>query len=111
MSAWSWVLIALCAAGALLAAFASVRAAIGAARLSRRLSALGESPFVTKLESLQIQVERLGRTTQDVAELERRARAALDSLQRTPETAGLKEIGNSWRECAAQLRAIVTELA
>lgn len=93
-----------------MAAFASVRAAIGAARLSRRLSALGESPFVTKLESLQIQVERLGRTTQDAAELERRARAALESLQRTS-GAGLKEIGNSWRECATQLRTIVTELA
>lgn len=109
MSVAQWVLVALCAAGLLLAVVSSVRVLIAAIRLNRRLAALDESPFVTKLESLQIQGARLGRTADDVGGLERRAKAAFESLRQTAE--GFDALRDSWRDCAVQVRAIVAELS
>lgn len=111
MSDWQWVLAGFCAAGLLLALVSSVRVLVVAIRLNRRVAALAESPFVTKLESLQIQVARLDRTADDVAELERRAKAAFESLRSTSETSGLSSLRDAWRDCAMQVRAIVAELS
>ncbi len=111
MSAWDLVLIGLCAAGLLLAVISSIPVLIAAMRLNRRVAALSESPFVTKLESLQIQTARFGRTADDIQALERRAKAAVESLRRTAETSGFNALGDSWRDCAAQVRAIVAELS
>jgi len=111
MSAWQRVLIGLCAAGLLLAIVSSVRVLIAAIRLNRRVAALTESSFVTKLESLQIQAARLGRTADDFEGLEIRVKAALESLRNTPETSGLSALRDSWRDCATQVRAIVAELS
>ena len=83
----------------------------GIVRLQRRLAAFSESSFVTKLESLQIQMARLARVPGDTEDLRRRADVAIDSLRQTPELAGVPEIRNSWLQCAAQLRAIVAELS
>jgi hypothetical protein len=105
------VSIALCAAGLLLVVVSSVRVLIAAIRLNRRIAALSESSFVTKLESLQIQAARLERTADDVAELERRAKAASESLRYTAETSGFYALRDSWRDCATQVRAIVAELS
>jgi len=111
MSVWDWALIALCAAGALLAFVGLLQALIGGVRLNKRLSALRESPFVTKLESLQIQFDRLARTGADARELERRTKAALDSMRASMEESGLYPIRDSLRGCAAELRALAEELS
>ena len=111
MNVWPWLLIALCAAGALLAAVGLVQVLVLAIRLERRLAALRESPFVTKLESLQIQVDRLARDAADAQELERRAKAAVDSIRRSVEASGISSLRDSWQSCATDLRALVEELS
>ena len=111
MSLWLWALVVLAAAGLLAAITGTVTALTGIVRLQRRLAELRESSFVTKLESLQIQAARLGRVSSDSEGLRRRAEAAIESLRRTPDLAGVPEIRNSWLQCAEQIRAIVSELS
>ncbi len=111
MSVWLWICIVLGAAGLLAASAGTAMALAGIVRLQRRLAALRESPFVTKIESLQIQMARLTRVAGDTEDLRRRADAAIESLRKTPELAGAPEIRNSWLQCAAQIRAIVAELS
>jgi len=111
MNLWLWILVGLAAAGLLTAIFGAVVALTGIVRLQRRLAALRESSFVTKLESLQIQLARLSRVSNDAEDLRLRADSAIESLRKTPELAGMTEIKNSWRQCAAQIRAIVAELS
>lgn len=111
MSFWLWIFVVLAAAGLLTAVAGALTALPGVVRLNRRLVALRESSFVTKLESLQIQMARLARVSGDTEDLRRRADVAIDSLRKTPETAGITEIRNSWQQCAAHIRAIVAELS
>jgi hypothetical protein len=111
MDIWSWTLIALCAAGALFALAGFVRTLIAGIRLGRRLSALRESPFVTKLESLQIQADRLARDAADAQELERRLKVAVDSIRDSVGKSGWYSVRDSWQSCAVELRAMVEELS
>jgi len=64
-----------------------------------------------KLESLQIQAGRLARSADDIHELERRVKTATESLRHIAETSGFKAVRESWRNCAAQVRAIVSDLS
>jgi hypothetical protein len=111
MSVWLWVLAGLAGAGLLAAVIGLGMALASVVRLQRRLAALRESSFVTKLESLQIQTARLARISGDAEDLRRRAEAAIDSLRKTPEAAGTPELRNAWLQCAAQIRTIVQELS
>ena len=111
MDMWFWIVIALCAAGALLAIVGAVQTLVAGVRLSRRLSALRESPFVTKLESLQIQVDRLTRDAADAHELERRLKVAVESIRDSVGKSGLYSVRDSWQSCAVELRAMVDELS
>jgi hypothetical protein len=111
MSPWQWVLIALSAAGVVLAIVSIGIAGVAALRVSSRLEKLRESSFVTKLESLQIQVDRLTRISNDVEQLQTRAEAAVASLRATPNAAGIPELTAAWRNCALQLKAIAAELS
>jgi len=111
MSFWLWLLVAFAAAGLLIAIAGAVAACMRIVRLQRRLAALRQSSLVTKLESLQIQTARLARVSSDAEDLRRRTDVAVESLRRTPESAGVPEIRNSWLQCAAQIRAIIQELS
>ena len=111
MDVCSWILIALCAAGALLALAGSVQALIVGVRLEKRLAALRESAFVTKLESLQIQTDRLARDAADLQELERRLKIAVESIRDSFGKSGLDSVRDSWQSCAVELRAMVEELS
>lgn len=81
MTIWLWVLIALCAAGILLPLLGAVQTLFLAVRLFNRLDRLRESSFVTKLESLQIQLDRLSRNSEALTELKRRAEAAQELIR------------------------------
>ena len=111
MSLWLWVLVVLAAAGLLAAVVGAAMALTGIVRLQRRVAALRQSSLVTKLESLQIQVTRLTRLSNDVEDLRRRAEGAIDSLRKTPDTAGVPQIRKAWLQSADQFRAIVRELS
>ena len=111
MDMWSWILIALCAAGALLALGGSVQTLVAGIRLNKRLAAMRESPFVTKLESLQIQADRLARDAVDMQELERRLKLAVESIRDSVGKNGLDSVRDSWQSCAVELRAMAEELS
>jgi hypothetical protein len=70
-----------------------------------------ESPFVTKLESLQIQADRLARDAADIQELERRLNAALESIRDNLGKSGLDSVRDSWQSCAVELRAMAKDLS
>lgn len=106
-----WILIALCAAGALLALVGFAQALIGGMRLNKRLTVLRESPFVTKLESLQIQVDRLARDAADAQELARRLNVAVESIRASVGGSGFDSVRRSWQTCAVEVRAMVEELS
>jgi hypothetical protein len=106
---WQWALVALCAAGAALALVSSATALVAIVRLNRRLTQLRESPFVTKLESLQIQLGRFARISDDVERLRARAEKAVQTLRSAPK--GFAAMAGAWRDCALQLRNIVSELS
>lgn len=111
MTIWTWALITLCAAGIVLALVSSAIALADALRLNRRVRELRTSPFVTKLESLQIQVARISRIPDDAERLSKRAQAALESLREAPKTAGLIELTGAWRTCVDSFKSIVAELS
>jgi len=111
MSLWLWVLIVFAAAGLAAAIAGAVIAIAGIVQLQRRLIALRQSSFVTKVESLQIQAARLTRISDDVNDLQRRADAAIASLRATPNLAGVQQLRDAWAQCALQFRAIVQELS
>jgi hypothetical protein len=111
MSLWLWTLAVLAGAGLAAAIAGSAIALAGLLHLQRRVVALRESSFITTLESLQIQTGRLTRVSGESEDLMRRAEAAVESLRRTPETAGISDIRNSWLQCAAQIRTLVQELS
>ncbi|HET9392804.1 MAG TPA: hypothetical protein VFO29_04675 [Candidatus Rubrimentiphilum sp.] len=106
-----WTLIALSTAGALLALIGIVQTLAAGIRLKRRLTALRESPFVTKLESLQIQVDRLARSTADAQELAQRLNVAVESMRTSVGISGFDSVRQSWQSCAVELRAMVEELS
>ncbi len=111
MSVWLWLLIGLGAAGALFAIIGSLQTLTAAIRLGKRLSAMRESPFVTLLDALQIQVDRLARTASDAQELERRTKTALECLRAGVQASGIYAIRDSWRSFAAELHAMAEELS
>jgi hypothetical protein len=111
MSLWLWMFAVLAAAGLVAVIVGSAIALAGFVRLQRRLTALRESAFVTKLESLHIQVARLARVSNEANDLQRRAEAAIESLRNTPEAAGFSDIRNSWLQWAAQVQTLVQELS
>jgi hypothetical protein len=106
-----WTLIASCSAGALLALIGTVQTLVVGIRLRRRITALRESPFVTKLESLQIQGDRLARNAADAQELAARLKVAVESLRASVGVSGFDSVRRSWQSCAVELRAMVEELS
>lgn len=111
MSIWLWTLEVLAGAGLAGAIAGLAMAVTGLVRLRRRLAALRESPFVTKIESLQIQLARLTRLSGETGDLRRRAEAAVQSLRDAPEVLGVSDLRGAWNQCAAQIRAMVQELS
>lgn len=111
MTLWQWVLIGLSAAGAFLAIVSVCMALFAALRVMTRLARLRESSFVTKMESLQIQVDRLSRVSGDFQQLQARAETAVATLRETPGAAGVPELTAAWSNCVAQLKSIAAELA
>ena len=111
MSLWLWFLVVLAAAGIALALISCAIVLAAVIRLNRRMGRLRESPFVTKLESLQIQVGRLTRISEDAQQLRARAERAVQALRDAPKAAGLTDIADAWRDCSLQLKSIVAELS
>jgi hypothetical protein len=110
MSAWTWVLIALCIAGAALALSSLVIVALAAVRLRARVEDMKRRPLFLMLEALRMQQARLTRIAADAAPLERRAQTAVASMKESARTSGLAESRAALEEAGGDLRALYEDL-
>ena len=110
MTIWLWILIGLCAAGLLLFALGAILALLQGLRVAKRFSLLSESPVVTKLESLQLQAERLARTAAEAAALQERAAAAVSGIKNSFAMSGTSAARDAAVSAKEALRALVEDL-
>jgi hypothetical protein len=110
MSAWTWVLAALCITGAALALASIVSVLIAALRLRAKIADVKRRPLFLSLESLRIQQSRLTKMGSDVAPVIKRAQAAVTSLRDSMRHTGLTESRGALEESGAELRALYDDL-
>jgi hypothetical protein len=110
MSAWTWVLVALCILGAALALGSFIPVVLAALRVRTKMKDLKRSPLFLSLESLRIQQNRLSRIAAETAPLQKRAQAAIASMDESTRTSGLPESRAALEEAGANLHALYEEL-
>lgn len=110
MSAWTWLLVGLCAAGALLALISIIRVALLANRVSTRINELSRSRLFISLQSLSIQGDRLSRLPSALSPLQERVENAVASIPQSLRTLQLAEARRTLAATGAQLRALFIEL-
>lgn len=103
MTAWLWVLVALCAAGILLAVASLVPVIMAALRLRAKLRDLQRRPLFLSLQSMQLQASRLSHTAAQAQPLIRRGQVAIAAIRGS---AGELQLPDAQRE----LRAVGSEL-
>jgi hypothetical protein len=110
MSAWTWVLIALCILGAVLALGSIIPVALAALQVRAKLTELKRRPIFLSLESLRIQQVRLSRLAQEMRPVQKRAEAAFASMKESARNSGLAESSAALEEAGANLRALYDDL-
>lgn len=83
MSAWTWALVGLAAAGVLLPLFPAVAILRSALHLRSRVAALQQSRLITSLESMQLQAARLESIAAQAPPLLARAKAAAETIRQS----------------------------
>lgn len=111
MSAWTWILIALCAAAVVLAVAGMLFTLLAALRVRRRIDDMQNNPLLLTLEMLQIQAARLSRTAAQAGPLIERMRLAIAEIRQAPANAGLTEAQASLRWTGAQIQALLRDLS
>ena len=81
MSVWTWVLIGLCAAGAVLALVSAVPVIRLALRIRARARSLQSARLFMSVEALQLQGKRLQRTAAQAMPLAQRAQVAVQRIR------------------------------
>lgn len=110
MSAWTWVLVALCILGVALALGSFVPVVLAALRLRTKMKDLKQRPLFLSLESLRIQQNRLSRIAADAAPLQKRAQTAIASIKDSSRTSGLPESRSALEDAGANLHALLQDL-
>ena len=110
MSLWAWLLVALCAAGALLAIVSVVLVLAAAKRVSRRINSIVHSRLFISLQSLSLQMERLSRLSAAPAPLVARGRTALASIRASLQALQLVQARRALGSTGAELRDLYRDL-
>jgi len=110
MSAWTWVLVALCALGVVLALVPTIAAAGLALRTKRRIEALRQSRLALSLQSLALQAERFSRISADAATLGPRAQKAVASMRTSAAQLRLADAQQSLGHTGAELESLARDL-
>jgi hypothetical protein len=111
MYLWTWVLVGLCAAGALLAlasVFFVIRPAL---RVRRRLDDLQHARLFISLESLELQNARLAKLASESAVLAQRGQRAVEQIAKSVNAPAYQEIGQALQSSGAEISALVHDLA
>lgn len=107
---WLWVCVALCAVGAILAGIGIVIAFVQGLRVARRAFALSRSPFITRLESFQLQAQRFNTISTETESLLGRANAAIASIRESAKDFALTEARAAIAAASRETRLLVEEL-
>lgn len=110
MSAWTWVLVGLSAAGVLLAAGSVIAVVLQALRLRSKVAAVRTRPLFHSLESLQLQGSRLSRLAATVQPLAKRAQAAVSSIQESARILSLPQARVSLERTGEDVRELIEDL-
>lgn len=110
MSAWTWVLIGLCAAGVLLPLVPLAAVLRLMLRLRSRANDLQNARLFTSLESLQLQRARLESIAAQAAPLAERAQAAAQTIRASAATAAYPEMRESLRDAGADIAELIAAL-
>lgn len=110
MSAWTWVLIGLCAAGVLLPVVPLVAVVRLALRLRARVNNLQNARLFASLESLQMQRAHLESIAAQAAPLAQRAQAAAQTLRTSAAAAAYPEMRESLRSAGAEISGLIEVL-
>ncbi|HKU67198.1 MAG TPA: hypothetical protein VJP85_05430 [Candidatus Baltobacteraceae bacterium] len=110
MSAWTWVLIGLCAAGVLLAIASCVPVIRLVLRLRSRVQNLQNARLFTSAQALQLQGNRLEHIAGKAAPEAARAKAAVETIRAGAATAGVPEISDALSAAGAQISQLIATL-
>lgn len=110
MSLWTWVLIGLCAAGALLPLVSVILVLRPALRLRSRLNELRRSRLFTSLEAMQLQRAHLKNIAAQAAALSQRAQAAAGLIRQSAAQSGYAEMRNALGSAGVNISELVASL-
>jgi hypothetical protein len=110
VSAWTWVLVALCAAGVLAAVIPAISVALAASKISKRVAALKQSRLSLSLQSLTIQSNRLAQLSADAALLVSRAQTAVEAIRANVEIIKMPQARDALAFAGEQIRSLVRDL-
>jgi hypothetical protein len=110
MSAWTWVLIGLCAGGVLLALIPLVAVVRLALRLRSRVNNLQNARLFTALESLQLQRAHFESIAAQAAPLAQRAQRAVETIRASAATAAYADMRDSLRSAGADISELIAAL-
>jgi hypothetical protein len=110
MSAWLWVLIALCAAGVLLALVSLIPVITAALRLRTKVRDLQRRPLFLSMQSMQLQAARLSHTAAQAQPLVERGRAAVAAIEQSAAALQLPDAQRELRDAGAELQTLSEEL-
>jgi hypothetical protein len=110
MSLWSWVLVGLCAAGALLALGSVAPVLRLALRLKNRVNDMQHARLFTALESLKLQNARLENLSEQLPPLSKRAQEAIDELRSSTSSATYAEMTNALQSTGEEIKVLLEAL-
>lgn len=110
MSAWLWVLVALSAAGVLLALASLIPVVTAALRLRAKLRDLQRRPLFLSLQSMQLQATRLTHTAAQAQPLIERGQAAIAAIGGSAAELQLPDAQRELRAVGAELQTLSGEL-
>lgn len=110
MSAWTWVLVGLCAAGALLALGSTIPVLLAVFRVRAKMQDMKRRPVFLALESLRVQGAHLSKTAADARPLVARAQTAATTIQLSLAESGAIESRLALERAGAGLHDLYDDL-
>jgi hypothetical protein len=110
MSLWTSVLLALCAAGVLLALVSAIPVVLRLFRLRSRTKELLRARLFTSLQSLDVQAAHLSHTATEANALAKRAHSAIARIRSAPNEAGYGRVLEAMQSTGAEIHALFQTL-
>lgn len=110
MSAWTWVLIGLCAAGVLLALAPAIPLVRLTLRVRSRVDELQRARLFTSLESLDVQGKHLEHLAREANSLAQRAQRAMAQIRASANESGYAQMQDALHSAGAEISQLLVAL-